>query len=69
MKPSCFSVLTPNVEPYCVELRTLADNVIGAAPVVGVYAGSVNEPVAGTVSAPAFEYVIVFAPPTAVPSM
>jgi hypothetical protein len=36
VKPSCFSVLTPKVEPYCVEFRTLADNVIGAAPVVGV---------------------------------
>ena len=42
---------------------------IGAAPVVGVYAGSANAPVAGAVSKPAFEYVIVFAPPTAVPSM
>jgi len=29
----------------------------------------VNAPVAGAVREPAFEYVIVFAPPTAVPSM
>jgi len=42
--------------------------VIGAAPVVGVYAGKVMPPPTGAVNTPRFEYVSVFAPPTAVPS-
>ena len=54
-KPFWLSRLTPNCEPYCVELRTSAVIVIGAAPFGGVNAGSVMPPPTGAVSTPRFE--------------
>src|ERR1700679_2688002 len=67
VKPFCERVVTPNCVPNSVLWPKLKVMLIGCAPSVGWNPAKVRLPPGGAVTAPVFEKVRVWVPPTWVP--
>src|SRR5271168_2524766 len=67
VKPFCVMEVTPNCVPNCVLWPKLKATLKGCAPSVGLNPAKVTLPFGGAVTAPVFEKVSGWVPPTCVP--